>query len=124
MTPFFVIGVSVRTSNGIGQSTKDFEKLWGIFISLGLLEKIPNKISNSVYPIYANYQPWNVESYQLALGCVVQSLESIPRGMIGFLSSDENYIRHISKEALAKGGEDLPDCSVDITSNAILLENH
>ena len=42
---FYLIGISVRTSNENGQAMTDIPALWNKFMSENWIEKIPNKIS-------------------------------------------------------------------------------
>lgn len=46
------MGIGVRTTNENGQSAKDIGALWNKFMSEGILDKIPNKIDNTIYSIY------------------------------------------------------------------------
>ena len=80
---FSVIGISIRTTNENGQSSKDIPALWGKFMHEGILEKIPNKIDNTVYCIYTDYEKDHTKPYTTILGCKVENLSNIPYAMIG-----------------------------------------
>ena len=41
---FYVIGITVRTSNENGQSAIDIPKLWETFINENIIDQIPNKL--------------------------------------------------------------------------------
>jgi predicted transcriptional regulator YdeE len=78
-----IIGIAVRTTNKDGQSAQDIGKLWEQFYAAGLLETIPNKVSNDIYAIYTDYQSDYRDEYKTILGAQVNSLDRIPSGMIG-----------------------------------------
>ncbi len=101
--PFNVIGIKVRTSNANGQSAQDIGQLWGKFMSEGILQQIPNRIDDSVFSIYTNYQSDHTEPYDTILGCKVNSLENIPEGMVGQSFDGGTYGKFISKGDLTKG---------------------
>jgi len=101
--PFKVIGIAVRTTNENGQSAKDIGQLWGKFMSEGTADKIPNKIDESIFSIYTNYQGDHTQPYDTILGCKVSSLENIPKGMLGQSFDGGTYCKFISKGDLTKG---------------------
>jgi predicted transcriptional regulator YdeE len=101
--PFKVIGIAVRTTNENGQSAQDIGQLWGKFMSEGIAEKIPNKIDDSIFSIYTNYQGDHSQPYDTILGCKVSSLELIPEGMVGQSFDGGTYGKFISKGDLTKG---------------------
>ena len=79
---FSVVGISIRTTNENGQATKDIPALWGKFMSEGIIEKIPNKIDNTVYCIYTDYEKDHTKPYTTILGCKVSTLNNIPNEMV------------------------------------------
>ncbi|KVV15055.1 GyrI-like domain-containing protein [Flavobacterium sp. TAB 87] len=81
--PFKVIGISVRTSNENNQAATDISKLWDNFVSKNILELIPNKIDNTIYSIYTEYESDHTKTYTTLLGCKVTNLNTIPDGMVG-----------------------------------------
>jgi len=68
--PFKVIGIAVRTTNQNGQAAQDLGQLWGKFMSEGIAEKIPNKIEQSIFSIYTNYEGDHTQPYDTILGLV------------------------------------------------------
>ena len=100
---FKVIGISVRTTNENGQSAKDIGELWNRFMSEGIAKKIPNKIDDSVFSIYTNYQGDHTQPYDTILGCKVSALEKVPEGMVGQTFEGGTYATFISKGDLTKG---------------------
>ena len=95
--PFKVIGISVRTTNENGQSATDIKGLWGKFMSQGILDKIPNKIDESVYSLYTNYEGDHTKPFDTVLGCKVSSLDNIPEDMAGYSFDGGIYSEFISK---------------------------
>ncbi|MFK8036765.1 MAG: GyrI-like domain-containing protein [Crocinitomicaceae bacterium] len=101
--PFKVIGIAVSTTNEKGQSAQDIGQLWGKFISEGIVEKIPNKVDESVFSIYTNYQGDHTKPYDTILGCKVSTLENIPDEMVGQAFDGGTYGKFVSKGDLTKG---------------------
>lgn len=100
---FRIIGISIRTTNENGQSTKDIGELWKKFVTEGILGKIPNKIDNTVYSIYTDYQSDHNEPYTTILGCKVQNIETLPDGMIAKTFSGGNYAKFVVNGDITKG---------------------
>ena len=101
--PFKVIGISVRTTNENKQAAQDIAELWGKFMNDKVLEAIPNKVDNTVYSIYTDYESDHTKPYTTLLGCKVESLETIPDGMTGKAFDGGNYIKLSAKGDLMKG---------------------
>lgn len=101
--PFKVIGISVRTTNENNQAAKDIADLWGKFMSENVLDTIPNKIDNTVYSIYTDYESDHKKPYTTILGCRVENLNDIPNGMIGKSFDGGNYVKLSAKGDLMKG---------------------
>ncbi|PID27365.1 MAG: AraC family transcriptional regulator [Candidatus Cloacimonadota bacterium] len=100
---FTVIGISVRTTNENGQSAKDIGALWNKFMSEGILNQIPNKIDNTIYSIYTEYQGDYTQPYTAILGCRVKSTDLIPNGMVAKTIKGGNYAKFVAKGDLTKG---------------------
>lgn len=100
--PFKVIGISVRTTNENNQAAKDIGDLWGKFMNDKILEAIPNKIDNTVYSIYTDYESDHTKPYTTILGCRVENLNDIPNGMIGKSFDGGNYLKLSAQGDLMK----------------------
>lgn len=100
--PFKVIGISVRTTNENNQAAKDIGDLWGRFINEKVLEAIPNKIDNTVYSIYTDYEKDHTKPYTTILGCKVKNLDTIPVGMVSKSVNGGNYVKFSTKGDLMK----------------------
>lgn len=100
---FNIIGISVRTTNENGQAGQDIPALWGRFMSEDVLAKIPNKIDDSIYSIYTEYESDFTKPYTTVLGCRVESLEDVPEGLVGFTFEGGDYCKITAKGDLNKG---------------------
>ncbi len=100
---FSVIGISVRTSNENGQAGQDIPALWNKFMTEGIAEQIPNKIDNSIYCIYTEYEKDHTKPYTTILGCKVENLDAIPNGMVGKIFEETTYSKHIAKGNILQG---------------------
>lgn len=103
IAPFQIIGISVRTTNEKGQAASDIGSLWEKFMTTGISEKIPNKISEEVFSIYTNYESDHTKPYDTILGCKVSSLENIPEDMIGQSFKGGTFAKFISKGDATQG---------------------
>jgi predicted transcriptional regulator YdeE len=101
--PFSVIGISVRTTNENNQAATDIGALWGKFMQEQVLDAIPNKIDNTVYSIYTDYESDHTKPYTTLLGCKVENLNTIPEGMVGKSFEGGNYVKLSAKGDLMKG---------------------
>ena len=101
--PFNVIGIYVRTTNENGQSSQDIPALWNRFIAEGIATQIPNKIDDSLYCIYTDYEKDHTKPYTTILGCKVTSLDEIPDGMVGKFFEETVYKKHVAKGNILQG---------------------
>lgn len=100
---FSVIGIAVRTTNEKGQSGIDIQALWNKFMSEGIIQKIPNKIDNTIYCIYTDYEKDHTKPYTTILGCKVTNLDNIPGGMAGKTIFEGDYIKFTAKGNILQG---------------------
>ena len=101
--PFKVIGISVRTTNENGQAATEIAELWGRFMNENVLDAIPNKIDNTVYSLYTDYDGDHTKPYTAILACQVNNLDIIPDGMVGKSFSGGNYFKTTARGDLTKG---------------------
>lgn len=101
--PFQVIGIWVRTSNENNLAEKDIPNLWSRFANENILNTIPNKIDNTIYSIYTDYEQDHTKPYTTLLGCKVSSLDIIPDGMIGKSFEGGTYMKFLAKGNLMEG---------------------
>ena len=100
---FSVIGIAVRTTNENGQSGHDIPALWSRFLSEGIFDKIPNKIDQTIFCIYTDYEKDYTRPYTTILGCKVANLEIIPDGMVGKTFETGNYTQRTAKGSILQG---------------------
>src|SRR5438046_2727813 len=100
---FSVIGVSVRTTTQSGQAEQDIPALWGKFMRDGVLQKIPNKVNDTIYCVYTDYAGDQAQPYVVLIGCKVSSLDDIPQGMTGKTIETGNYAKYVAKGNMMQG---------------------
>lgn len=100
---FKVIGISVRTTNENGQAGTDIVALWNKFMTEGVLDKIPNKVDNTVYSIYTEYESDYTKPYTTLLGCKVSDISTVPDGMVAMEFNGGNYSNFTAKGDLTEG---------------------
>lgn len=100
---FDIIGISVRTTNENGQSAQDIPALWNKFMTEGIQQKIPGKISEEIFCIYTNYEKDHTKPYTTILGCKVESLDFVPENMVGKTVESAEYEKIIAKGNLTEG---------------------
>ncbi|MFC5048467.1 GyrI-like domain-containing protein [Aquimarina hainanensis] len=103
MTSFYIIGVSVRTTNEEMKAATDIPELWNRFMTQQLQEVIPNKVDETLYAVYTNYEKDHTRPYDTVVGCAVTSLDNIPEGMVGITISAGEYMSFVSKGDLTQG---------------------
>jgi predicted transcriptional regulator YdeE len=101
--PFMLIGIAIRTINENGQAVQEIGELWTKFLENNLLNTIPNKVDNTIYSLYTDYEGDHTKPYTAILGCRVNSLDNIPEGMIGKSFDGGNYVKTSAKGDLMKG---------------------
>jgi len=103
IAPFQLIGISVRTTNENGQAAKEIAEMWGRFMQENLLDAIPNKIDNTVYSLYTDYEGDHTQPYTAILGCRVSHLHDIPEGMTGREFDGGKYAKITARGDLTNG---------------------
>jgi predicted transcriptional regulator YdeE len=100
---FFIIGISVQTTNANNQAATDISGLWQKFMSENVAHNIPNKIDDTVYSVYCRYESDYTAPYTTLLGCKVSSIENIPDGFDFIEIVDGNYEQFVSTGNLMEG---------------------
>lgn len=100
---FNVIGISIVTTNENGQSGQDIPALWQRFFSENIPALIPNKIDDTIYSIYTDYEKDHTKPYTTILGCRVSSLQLIPEGMTGKTINGGKYHLQVAKGNVSQG---------------------
>jgi predicted transcriptional regulator YdeE len=81
LEPFYLVGISVRTTNEGGQSGKDIGQLWERFFKENILAQIRDKTSNDIYCVYTDYQRDASGPYTTLLGCAVSIQQTVPMAL-------------------------------------------
>ena len=100
---FKLIGISVRTTNENGQAAKDIAELWSKFINENIQNAIPDKVDNTIYSLYTDYDGDHTQPYTAIIGCKVNHLSNIPCGMVGKSFDGGNYVKITARGDLTKG---------------------
>lgn len=103
INPFMLIGISIRTTNENGKSAQDIATLWNKFMSENILDKIPNKIDNTIYSLYTDYEGDHTKPYTTIIGCKVDNISEIPDGLIAKAFEGGDYFKTSTKGDLMKG---------------------
>jgi len=88
---FYIVGLSVRTTNQNGQSQNDIGGLWGRIMQNNLLLKIEDKVSEDTYCVYTDYETDYTGFYTTIIGCKVSSLDKISEGFSGITIAAGKY---------------------------------
>lgn len=97
-----IVGIATRTSNDKGKAEKDIPQLWEKFMADGVTHRIPNKVNDTIYAIYTDYEGDHTKPYTLVIGCHVDSLDNIPEDMTVKLVPPANYNTFVAKGDLTK----------------------
>lgn len=101
--PFHIIGIAVRTTNQNNQAAQEIGALWQRFMGEGLTAKIPNRIDDTIYSLYTEYEGDHTQPYTAILGCKVAHLNDIPEGMVGEAFEGGSYVKTSARGDLQKG---------------------
>ncbi len=89
---FYLVGISVRTTNQNSQSQQDIGGLWTRFMNERLMAQIVDRTSDDTYCAYTDYETDHTGPYTAVLGCMVSSLDHIPDGFIGITIPADKYL--------------------------------
>lgn len=99
---FTIVGVTVKTTNENGQAAKDIPMLWNEFMIDNVKSKIKNKVDDTVYALYTNYEGDHTKPYTTMIGCKVENLENIPEELTVKIIPEATYAKFIAKGDLTK----------------------
>jgi len=100
---FYIVGISVRTTNQNHQSQGDIAKLWEIFFRNGYLQQmLVNKVSNDIYCIYTDYESDYTGEYTTIIGYKVSEIKEIPTNLSLTIEEipESKYYKYISEGEL------------------------
>lgn len=97
-----IVGISTRTSNEKGKAEIDIPKLWHHFMNEQVLDTIPNRVNNTLFALYTDYETDHTGEYTVILGCQVKSLDAIPEKFTVKFIPRSNYKKFTAKGNLTK----------------------
>lgn len=101
--PLHIIGISCRTTNENGQSADDIPALWQRFMAEQIADMIPDKISPDIYCLYTDYERDHTRPYTTIIGCRVNNLDAIPKGLTGLTIEGGDYNLETVKGNISEG---------------------
>jgi predicted transcriptional regulator YdeE len=100
---FYIIGLSVRTSNENSQAATDIPALWNRFFAEGVSSKIVNKLGEEMYCLYTDYEKDYTKPYATVLGYKVKDLDAIPEGLTGAIVPGKTFEAFTASGKLSDG---------------------
>lgn len=97
-----IVGIEVRTSNLNGQAAKDIPALWNRFMTEQVDRKLPNKINNTIYALYTDYEGDHNAPYTTIIGYEVENLDNIPEEFTVKIVPKAEYAQFTAKGDLTK----------------------
>jgi len=99
MTSFKLIGLKLnrKSKNENGQSGKDCGELWQYFEENKIAELIPNKISETIYAVYYDYEQDENGLFSYFIGCKVDENAEKPKSLDEIIIPQQNYHKEIAK---------------------------
>ncbi|SEB53708.1 Predicted transcriptional regulator YdeE, contains AraC-type DNA-binding domain [Tenacibaculum sp. MAR_2009_124] len=99
---FYVVGISVRTSNENQKAKEDIPMLWNQFMTKDMKGVINNRIDDTICAVYTNYESDHTKPYDTVLGFRVSDLDNIPDGMVGIAIENSSYQKFLAQGDLTK----------------------
>ncbi|AWX44031.1 hypothetical protein HME9304_01031 [Flagellimonas maritima] len=97
-----IVGIAIRTSNEKGKAQHDIPMLWRKFSEENIPNRVPNKLNDTIYAVYTDYEGDHTKPYTLVIGYNVASLNNIPEDMTVKIIPPANYKKFIAKGNLTK----------------------
>lgn len=94
---FYIIGLAVRTTIENGKFIDDLSQLWNHFLLNNTRDYIPNKIDNTIYRIYTDYEYDHTKPFTAIIGCRVTHLDDVPDGFTAKVIEAGNYMLMTAK---------------------------
>ncbi|MGB0176652.1 MAG: effector binding domain-containing protein, partial [Owenweeksia sp.] len=100
---FKIVGMGIRTTNENGQAMKDLGELWGNFQPAEVAAKIPNRVSDTFYGVYTNYESDHNRPYDALIGFEVSDFNNVPEGMVAKQMEGGTFALITAKGDMRKG---------------------
>lgn len=68
---FYIVGLSIITSNDNDQAAVDINGLWQRFFDEDMLHKIEGRSENVLYAVYSDYEGDHTKPFRVTLGCKI-----------------------------------------------------
>lgn len=78
-----IIGLELRTNNQVAAQT--IPVFWGRFMAEGILQRLPDKVSDDVWAVYTHFENAGVNNeglYSLIIGAEVPANSEVPTGLV------------------------------------------
>jgi predicted transcriptional regulator YdeE len=89
---FYIVGLSILTSNDNDQAAGDINTLWQRFFDEDMLHKIEGRSENVIYAVYSDYEGDHTKPFRVTLGCkVAETAGDLPSGLHKIHVPSANY---------------------------------
>ncbi len=99
---FTIVGIEVRTSNNEGKATKDIPMLWNRFMEENIRNKVPNRVDDTIYAIYTDYEGDHTKPYTMLIGYKINDLDNIHEDLTVKMVEAAEYSPFIATGDLTK----------------------
>ncbi|MCD7898752.1 MAG: effector binding domain-containing protein [Bacteroides sp.] len=103
LKPCNIVGIAIKTSNVNQQSSGDIARLWEKFWSENIASQIPNKVNDTIYCVYTEYEGDFTQPYTTVIGYATDNLNEIPEGMKGIRIEGGMFVKLTAKGKLSDG---------------------
>lgn len=97
INPFYIAGISIRTTNKNGQAGSDLTSLWSRFYEESIPMKVSNPIGEEVYAVYTKYSSDYQGDYTAFIGLKIRDEEDVPKGLERIQIGGGKYREYILK---------------------------
>ncbi|WP_394747733.1 GyrI-like domain-containing protein [Spongiimicrobium salis] len=97
-----LVGITVRTTNQNQKAMKDIPELWKQFMEEKIGDKVPNKVDNTMYALYTDYEGDHMQPYTMLLGYQVENLDNVDEALTVKMVPEANYAKFTAKGDLTK----------------------
>jgi predicted transcriptional regulator YdeE len=91
VTKKHILGIALKTSNEKGRAEREIPAHWNRFFTERIADKIPNKLNNTIFSLYTDYEGDFTKPYSCLIGYEVPELKNIPPGLTGRIIPEAEY---------------------------------
>ncbi len=92
-----IVGIEIRTTNENGKAAQDIPALWQRFMQENIKAQIPNRLGDTLYALYTDYESDYNKPYTTIIGCSVSSLDAIPEHLTVKIIPRSTYVKFEAK---------------------------